>query len=197
MLDIYLAALPSVYSEMPVYPPERQEVIDSTKNRAVRRERYFVWRLLEYGVKKSLSKSVEDIMPYISESGKWLSDSCYFSLAHTDGAVAVAISDVPVGIDIERERGIDIDAFSRRILTDSERDALLTSPDKNQFLIEYWTKKESIYKMSGTPPFSPSKIECSDYAVSTHRLNVANTEYFVSVCTEKSSDIKFEMVDLN
>ena len=71
MLDIYIAKLPTDYSEVAVYPPERQKIIENTKNKDVRRERYFVWRLLERAVKQSLGKTLRDISPYINNNGKY------------------------------------------------------------------------------------------------------------------------------
>ena len=196
MLDIYIAKLPTDYSEEAVYPPERQKIIENTKNKDVRRERYFVWRLLERAVMQSLGKTLEDISPYINNNGKWLSDKCYFSLSHTDCAVAVAVSDSPVGIDIEAYRKIDIDAFGERILSSNERAELENESDKNGFIIELWTKKESIYKMNGTPPFVPSKIETKDYQTLTYHEWINDKKCCVSVCSSSISDAKITKIIL-
>ena len=196
MLNIYTAQVPLLYEEKEVYPKERQEMIKSTKNEAVRRERYFVWKLLEYAVKDSLDKSLEEIEPYMSESGKWLSDKCFFSLSHSDGAAAVAISDAPVGVDIEAKREIDALLFSKRILTESERATLQDSENVNDCVLLMWCKKESIYKMIGKPPFAPSKMETEDYPLVTRTEMIWDKEYFVSACSDKKGDAHFFNITL-
>ena len=188
MLDIYWALMPADYDDEPIYPPKRQEAIDCTKNPAVRRERYFAWKLLEHGLKQSLGKSIMEIDPYVSADGKWLSDSCFFSISHSNDAVAVAISDSPVGIDIERKREIDHDAFSRRILTNLEQRELKARANKNDFILELWTKKESIYKMIGKPPFVPSRLECNEYTTSTFSEKIGDNDYIISVCSDEIND---------
>ena len=190
MLDIYTARVSDLYKEEELYPPRRQEIINNTKSPEVRRERIAVWRLLEYAVKISLGKSMHEISPYLDENGKWLSEGCCFSLAHSNGAIAVAISDSQVGIDIERQRDVDIEAFSRRVLTPFERLRFDGENDKNRYIIELWTKKESIYKFNGSPPFVPSKLECKNYKTKTFSEKIDGINYFISVCSEKIDEIK-------
>ena len=184
MLDIYLMQISGDIEIGAVYPPERQRTIDSANNPTVKRERYAVWRLFEHGVKRSLNKRLDEISPYLNEHGKWISDSCFFSLTHTACAVAVAISDKPVGIDIETVREIDVKAFSKRFLTDREYLEVMQSDCKRDALIALWTKKESVYKMLGIPPFNPSKIETSEYRVFTYSEQFEGGCIYLSVCSE-------------
>ena len=196
MLDIYVTRIKDSYADVDVYPPNRQEIINNTKNIEVKRERIGVWCLLEYGIKKSLGKRLADISPYLDENGKWLSNSCFFSLSHSNGVAVVAISDALVGIDIECKREIDINAFSRRIFTESERKDAEMQIDKNKFMIQHWTKKESIYKMIGKQPFIPSNIECSLYPVKTIIKMIDGYEYYISVCSDKTIELQMSDVTL-
>ena len=85
------------------------------------------------------------LSPHIS---KTLSDPLHVSIAHKENYAAAAVSDVPVGIDIETiaERGqdfIDI-AFTR------EEQALLPAQNRAGWIARFWAAKEAVVKMFGT-----------------------------------------------
>lgn len=72
-------------------------------------------------------------------------DFC-FSLSHTDGAVALAVSPIAVGADIERlreaPRGVAARFFTREEQAYCVADA---------HFFEIWTRKEALAKRSGVP----------------------------------------------
>ena len=41
-----------------LYPPERQAEIDGISRESVRREKYFVWKLLEYAVARTIDMPI-------------------------------------------------------------------------------------------------------------------------------------------
>lgn len=73
-------------------------------------------------------------------------DFC-FSLSHTDGAVALAVSPTPVGADAERLREAP-HGVAERFFT-SEEQAYCTGADDRFF--EVWTRREALAKRSGVP----------------------------------------------
>ena len=77
-----------------------------------------------------------------------------FNLSHCSDFVAIALSDQPVGIDIELIRPLgDIDGISEQVFTAAEK-ASLSSQDsqKDQLSLFYkfWTCKEAVMKANGT-----------------------------------------------
>ena len=84
----------------------------------------------------------------------------HFSLSHTEGAVLVAVSDQPIGADIEHSRFVEEAVFDR-VLTRSERKAmLLHSAGAKASFLEIWTRKEAYLKWTGEGLFvSPDKID--------------------------------------
>ncbi len=72
----------------------------------------------------------------------------HFNLSHCRAAVACAVSDAPVGVDVQEIAPVER-ALARRVLTQAEYSAFLASPDPNRTFCEYWTKKESWLKRSG------------------------------------------------
>ena len=73
-------------------------------------------------------------------------DFC-FSLSHTDGAVALAVSPIAVGADAERLREAP-HGVAERFFTPEEQ-AYCTGADDRFF--EVWTRREALAKRTGTP----------------------------------------------
>ena len=81
------------------------------------------------------------------------SNAVFFSLSHTKNALAVAVADRPVGIDIEavvsRQR-IDDAAFLDRVMSPDEQSVIRNSADPCLAFTELWTRKEALYKAIGS-----------------------------------------------
>lgn len=151
--DLYIAPVPA--GDMGrVFPPRRQAQMEETVNENHRRQRYFVWKLLEYGLRKSLELSMEQVSFQLDDRGRWSCRECFFSLSHSGNALAVAISSAPVGVDIE---GLDRalhPSLVRKILTDAEQKdyAALEEARQKSFLLEKWCMKESLFKWKEAAP---------------------------------------------
>ena len=72
----------------------------------------------------------------------------HFSLSHSGVYAACALSDAPVGLDIQTPRSVD-ESFSARFLASEERSYIEQSADKSVAFAEIWTRKESLLKASG------------------------------------------------
>ncbi|MDP4121273.1 MAG: 4'-phosphopantetheinyl transferase superfamily protein [Bacillota bacterium] len=72
----------------------------------------------------------------------------HFSLSHTDGMVAVILSNNEVGIDIEKIRPINI-RIAEKVCTQDEKDDIMRREDKDIQFLKYWTLKESYVKAIG------------------------------------------------
>jgi phosphopantetheinyl transferase len=76
-----------------------------------------------------------------------------FSLSHTDGLVAVAVSrDWPVGVDVESlQRPLELPSISPALLADAERPWFDELPEVEQrtAFLNLWTMKEALLKAHG------------------------------------------------
>ncbi len=70
----------------------------------------------------------------------------HFSISHSQNYVFCAVSDQPIGVDIEAIRPIDVKVISR-FCTDEELQYLNEDPQSRFF--ELWTAKEACAKLSG------------------------------------------------
>lgn len=72
----------------------------------------------------------------------------HFSLSHTKNAVACAVSDCPIGVDVQ-EKVEYSPRLADRICSDAERTALENAKDKDLALTALWAKKEALAKCNG------------------------------------------------
>lgn len=72
----------------------------------------------------------------------------FFSISHCKGAVAVAIDDEEVGIDIE-EISRYKESLEKLVLNEEESPRCARN-DRAEAFIEIWTQKEAVFKLLGT-----------------------------------------------
>ena len=72
----------------------------------------------------------------------------HFSLSHCHLAVACAVSDHPVGIDIETTEHYSIEV-ARQVMNDDEIRQIEASAQPEVTFTRLWTMKESLFKLSG------------------------------------------------
>ena len=183
LLHVYVAVMPDEKKLSALYPKERNEEVNSIKNESVRLEKYYVWRLLEYALDRSLGIKLKKTDIKKGESGKWKCSEFELSLSHSSGALAVAISRKPVGVDIEKVSEPRSERFAERILTEKEFNNYSDTKtvSRREFLIRKWTEKESIFKSLDKKYFNPREIETESFPVRTEKLTLNGEEYMLSV----------------
>ncbi len=165
-MDIYIARLPETLPERHFFCEEREREIRETSNPELSRSRRFDWQILLYAAERAFGMQEKKIRFYKDPSGKWCCGQFFFSLSHTQGAVAVGISDTAIGIDIEntavRRRLFDSDAAFAERLRGKICVPGKETADNGMDLIRLWLLKESIYKCYGGLS-DPAAIETDRY----------------------------------
>lgn len=188
-LSVFTAQISDDVDVDEVYPPLRNEEILSCKSEKAKREKFCAWKLLEFAFLRAFGRDIREISFRKTENGKWECDFCYFSLSHSHGAVAVALSDSPVGVDIEKISPLhNRKGVAEKVLTQTEKaeyQRLAVCPKQaERWLLELWTKKESLFKTGTFARFVPSAIETGTAFVQTKLLCVDGEDYFLSVATK-------------
>ena len=183
--QVYVAQFENSVQVQAVLPAIRQQSIEQCADDLHKRQRYCVWRLLDYALQQRIGKGVDELSFSVDGNGKWsCNGGVHFSLSHCGNVVAVAVSEHPVGIDVE---ACDVERFNarlaQRILTDGERETYQALPtDKRpQALLEIWTKKESLFKRDGGKTFTPNAIDTSTNNSQCQTLEIHNNKYVVAV----------------
>jgi len=73
----------------------------------------------------------------------------HFNISHCQKAIAVAVSDRPVGIDVESFRRFG-DGLLDKTMNGSEKAEILASANQEETFAAYWTRKEAVLKLAGT-----------------------------------------------
>lgn len=115
-----------------------------------------IYRLLEthYGISFVKLHCKDNGQPYLSDC------QLHVSISHCGETLACAVSEAPVGIDIERIRPMDL-RICRHVCVPEELEYLLANtqmtelsecsdPDILRRFFEIWTAKEAYYKKCGT-----------------------------------------------
>ena len=192
MTDVYIAILPKEEPLGALSVTERQNEIGRVSNERVRREKFYVWKLLEAALEKSLGLSCDGLDFYKDKNGKWHCSACNFSLSHSHDALAVAVSDGDVGIDVELMKIKRPERASGYILTPTELEEYRGLPDgsEEEYLVAKWCQKEAAFKLLGGDVYKPSAIELDEFCFDTRRIELENGKYILAVATRMREDIR-------
>lgn len=78
-----------------------------------------------------------------------LNNGKYISISHSGGICAAALSDNPVGLDIQAHSKKDYTALGRIVLCKSELEYLKNAENKEEVFYKLWCLKESYMKAKG------------------------------------------------
>ena len=115
----------------------------------------------------------------------------------TENIVAVAISNMPVGVDVEKFKELNL-KLANKILTESEMQEFLNleKNEQNVYLIKKWTQKESIFKKSTQTDCRYKQLNENSGNLTTTKLELENETYFISVSHQSKSSPKFLKLEL-
>ncbi len=197
--DVFVATIPAEMGSETLYPIERNNEVLACSHEGVKRQKYYAWKLLEYALQRTFAFKIGDLTFTKNKKGKWSVPNCFFSISHSENAVAVAVSREEIGVDIER-LSAPKDGFIKKVLTKAETAQLgeVASEMQTQFLIGKWTEKESIFKRENLSAFRPAKINVADYSVASKPIEVNGEEYMLAVATEHLTNVRYYLdVQLN
>lgn len=161
-------------------PSERQQKILNCRQRQKRIQSFGAGILLE----RVLSKhGLSPQQVYTDQNGKPMVEGAYFNLAHSGGVVICAISNMPVGCDIEQIKTAPKKVAIRHF-SEEEKAYLnqFSNEEYDRAFFRVWTKKESYLKMIGTGlRVSLETVECKDCHVQEYEID----GYQVTVCAKE------------
>lgn len=98
----------------------------------------------EFGLDEFRMETGEHGKPYIA--GR---PDIHFNISHCQKAIAVVVSDQPVGIDVESFRHYS-EGLLDKTMNETEKAEILASDTPQETFACYWTRKEAVFKMQGT-----------------------------------------------
>ncbi len=157
--------------------------------------------LLRYSLKKEGKGDFFEKIEFTS-LGKPFASGVEFSLSHTRGMIVCAVSDVSVGVDVEKVRPIP--KYAVKKFMDENKLALYEGiEDKDLFAIREWVIKESWLKDIGTGARKrlkcvvPSLISDNVWRIEGHKIAIFNEgEYVIGVSSKKGIPKKLTRVSM-
>jgi phosphopantetheinyl transferase len=157
--------------------------IEKVSNERVKREKYFVWKLLCYGLKHSFDLDEQNLNFLKSEEGAWKLNGVEFSISHSENALAVVISQAPIGIDVERVHSPRSNRMAEYMMNEQELEKfnLVPTEEREAHLIEIWTAKEAIFKSQSMKNFVPKQIDTLSRSTQKLNFQIDGEEYICTV----------------
>lgn len=173
--------------------PQRREHVDEAKNIKTKCERLGASHLLE---KLLWENHIQ--RPYVystTSQGKPIfiqPKNIYFSLSHSNYVAVCAISDKPVGIDVERIREYD-SKLVNRFFTKYDLEFLESQEESKRAkkFTEVWTYKEAVCKMMDRPLMQVLQwidfdeyCDCSKGSMHWTKQGFEFRDYYITLCYE-------------
>ncbi len=181
------------------FSAERRDKIVRLSEPYLRKERFGSELLLAF-VLAGYGKTTDEI--FYGEYGKPLLRDLYFNVSHSGGKVAVAVSDCPIGCDLEKIRPYP-QRVEQKKLTPREREFLAGCADRDSEFFRIWTAKESYLKMTGEGITALSSVEIiyprvyRDGACQECTLSEATVGDFVLTMCGTGELTQTQTIDLN
>ena len=130
--------------------PQRREYALRYRNERDQRLCLAAYRLLQHAL--LLEYGIEELPVLIhDDNGKPMLQGhpdIHFSMSHCHEAVAVAVSDRPIGIDIETTAHYSAEV-ARHVMNDDEMRQIEALAQPEVAFTRLWTMKESLFKLTG------------------------------------------------
>ena len=125
--------------------------------------------LVEWSRVHQLPINQQPIFLYNDYGAPYIEGGPHFSISHCKRGIAVAVSENPIGIDIESIRSFKPELM-RKTMNEDEQLRITSSAIPEVEFIRFWTQKEALLKLQGTG------IIADLHNVLTHSQNVSWTE---------------------
>ena len=125
---------------------------------------------------------------YNEYGAPYLENGPYFSISHCKQGIAVAVSETPIGIDIEAIRPFN-EGLMRKTMNSEEQTYILSSLNPEIEFIRLWTQKEAYVKMQGTGIISDMHdILCNVSNVAWEEILELEKSFICTICQRKTAD---------
>jgi len=176
---VYVAKMPRVSSAKEIFPLERKQEIDACKNMIARIEKTSVWLLLTDVLKVVYDIDIRNLSIKKNNFGKWECDNLYFSLTHSKDLIGVAVSPKPIGIDVQ-------------IIKDAKMQSVISNEndDKDDTIIESFSKKEALFKKEGNCMFNPKNIATNEFKGICKIITSYDNDYVLTIASDEEINLQ-------
>lgn len=111
----------------------------------------------------------------------------HFSISHCKQAIAVAVADTPVGIDIETLRHPSC-SLIEKTMNEQEQKQIAAAESPDEMFTALWTRKEAVLKCKGTGIIDDlHSVLSPTYMGEDYQIKTVNDLQIYSICVKKSN----------
>ncbi len=197
---------------LPNLPQQQQQIVANIKNHRHRCEQVVAYIMLSYAIghnqaeiesagtvvkefpSKLIAPDSEPLLWAFGEHGKpYITnhDGVHFNISHCNDAVAVGVSNLEVGIDVEGRRKFS-DSLLQRAFNEEEQAEILSSQEPQDTFAKLWTRKEAWFKWTGTGILidhlksTEADAVSSECNIDTLEVTIANDKsFFLSIAQKQ------------
>lgn len=181
---------------LPFLSKGRLERAQAVKSSAVRSRTIFSYALLRLALMENFGMTEAPEFGYEPHGKPFLKDfpNIFFSMSHAENAVLCAVSEQPIGADVQDIRTLKAD-ISGRICTPAELERLNAADDKDRGLCRLWCLKESFGKLTGKG-FSEgfTQIDTQKLLNEQKAFLTERGGFFISACTSSPETAELRQV---
>lgn len=121
----------------------------------------------------------------------------YFNISHTRNAIVVAISDYPIGVDIESIKKAELEIAQNFFCATEFLYITNSKNDMDKRFYEIWTKKEAYLKYIGRGLSLPMNLfDVLSDAIALNMITFEKEDYIISFFSEEQKK-SFELIELS
>ena len=161
----------------------RKAKADRLRKRPAKRLSVAAGELIRNAIADEFNIDAKDLRFRTGKSGKPYVENVKveFSISHSGNIAVCAISDKPVGVDVEFIRDVNVNVAKRLFTLDEQNYVFEKWALSKQRFFEIWTRKEAYVKMLGRGiSYFPEFSTMGNQNIETHVRN----KYIVSVARE-------------
>ncbi len=173
--------------------PSRQEKCKRLNHETAQKQCIGADHLIKTALADYWNCPLDEVSYSVSPSGKPYVEGnpVYFSISHSGNMVFCALSEFPIGVDIEQIRPIPEKAW-RRIFTENELNYISSAEheqEKTRRFFTLWTRKEAIFKVQGILPRRDRETDVLTLSEDWIGKTWEENGYMISVLQWKNVDI--------
>lgn len=152
-------------------------------------------KLLELALKREYNKTLHFEPRDKGEHGKpffTLSPEIHYNISHSGDYVACAFAHQPVGFDIQKHQPVRKELVLKRMVSDEERERILSSEHAEEEFFREWVLRESYIKWTGEGLSRNLKTIPMDSG--WHRILPFKEGYSAAIWTADPQEIRWEEV---
>lgn len=166
--------------------PDKKVRLDNCKSDIDKKLGLFADLLVRIAIHQDLNIENDNIVFGTNSNGKPFLENnkdYHFNITHTHNMIAVAVSNNPVGVDVEKVREIDL-GIAKRFFTECELNYI--EKDRNRIyerFFEIWTKKEAYIKYTGKGLSVPlNSFDVTNRSLYKRFYIVGYGKYLINMC---------------